>query len=250
MAAGGRLPLTPGARLRMLVGRGDRLARAGAAARGELVERLVDGDAVARRRGQHARLAAERHDADVDRLGHLRHEALGGGAGGDQARRAHVGGLHRAADVGDEHDRRALDRHRDGLLRARGGEDQDRQREQEGEHRHVQAPARAVRRHRRGHARAPRRRPRRGGGRAGARRRARRAPGCASRQDQHQGRGEAHGEDAHGESCAGRLLQRRVEAHVLAGAVDADVEVIAGLLGVDDARDVVGGARRPGRRAR
>ena len=203
MADGGRLPLTPGARLRMLVA-------AVIASPVPVPPRAVSwssawsmADAVARRRGQHARLAAERHDADVDRLGYLRHEPLGGGAGGDQARRAHVGGLHRAADVGDEHDRRALDRHGDGLLRARGGEDEDRQREQEGEHRHVQAPARAVRHHRRCH------RGRRERGRGAAAVALVRAVehdehGDRHQEGEHQRRGEADGEDAHG-VCAGRF---------------------------------------------
>ena len=78
-------------------------------------------------------------------LGTLATKRLAAARAADEARGPHVGGLHRAADVGDEHDRGALDRHRDGLLRPRGGQDEDRQREQEDQHRHVAAPARAVR---------------------------------------------------------------------------------------------------------
>ena len=215
MADGGRLPFTPGARLRMLVA-------AVIASPVPVPPRAVSWSsawsmATRSRVGEASTrgLLLSAMTPTLTVLGTCRHEALGGGARGDQARRAHVGGLHRAADVGDEHDRRALDRHRDGLLRARGGEDEDRQREQEGEHRHVHAPARAVRRHRGGH------RGRREGGRGAAAVALVRAVehdehGDGQQEDQHQGCGEAHGEDAHGEwahgVCAGRFCERRVEA--------------------------------------
>ena len=108
----------------------DRVAHRRAAARGQAGDGGAHRVAVLGRALEHGRAPAELHDADVDALGHAVAERAGGALAGDQPRGLDVGGLHRPGGVGGEHDRRALDGHRDGALRARRGDDErgDRQR--------------------------------------------------------------------------------------------------------------------------
>ena len=174
---------------------GDRLAGRRAAARAHAVERRV-----ARPRGRRVGLcstrgrAVEGEHADV----HARGTSSTNARAAPLARPPAAMGLtsvavHRARHVGGEHDRRALDRHGDRALRLGRGDDQHGQREREGEHRRVAAPARPARRDRRLQRGRRRRRPRRRAGRAARRTYHQHEQRQSEQRDQDERRGEAHG---------------------------------------------------------
>jgi hypothetical protein len=104
-------------------------------------QRVVSG-----RRLEHRRRPREREHAHLDGARHAREEPPRRLHRRALARRGHVGRLHRAADVVDQHDRAVGDGLRDASLGTRGRHDQDGQRDQEDEHRQVPPPARSARR--------------------------------------------------------------------------------------------------------
>ena len=217
----------------------------------EAVERGLDVVALGRRALQHARAAVERHDADVDAARHAVDEVPGGAAGGHEARGLDVGRLHRAGHVGREHDRRALDRHRDRLLRLGRRDDEHGEREQEGEHRRVAAPAGPARRDRGEQRRARRTRPPRGAGGAAGGRTRRSPPGTRTSAARTSGAPKLiasapaggrqrprSSNDALSRTLPRPLAQFDVEGDRLAVALDLHGHDVAGGLALDAGRDV------------
>ena len=85
----------------------------------EQLQALSHDVAVGRRLDEDVGLAAEGDEADLVALRHAVEERAHRGLGGAEPRRLHVARAHRARDVDQQHDRRALRRHGDVRLRPR-----------------------------------------------------------------------------------------------------------------------------------
>ena len=90
-----------------------RVAGRGAALGLQRGQRRLDRQAVLRRAQHRVRAVGEGHEADLQLLGHVLEEPVGGLLGRRQPVGLHVDGVHRAGGVGHEHHARPLHRHGD-----------------------------------------------------------------------------------------------------------------------------------------
>ena len=173
--------------------------------------------------------------AHVQAVGDLVHEPPRRPLCRDQPAGLDVRRGHRARYVRREHHRCPLDRHGHRALRLRGRDHQQGERERDGRHRRMAAPARAPRRDR-GLQRGRGER-RRGGAPAALldRRTGPPAAGSASSATRTSGDGKAHGVEE-----AGRVPSVARHGHVRPVALDLDLDHLAGAVVGDGLRDVGG----------